>query len=233
MTEEIVEERSSIREFIERTVTSQFDIVIFMTGIGTSLIFNEADVLDQRQGLVSALSMMTVVSRGSKSTAALRKANVRIDLIPQSATSEGLIDMFRPVHLAGRRVAVQLYGTANPVLSGALQEMGAEVFPVSVYTYREVSSTAEVESLIGELIDGSIQIIAFTSAPQVTALFETARLRGLLESLMESLTGRVQVASIGEVTTRALVAVGIRPDIVPNEPKMGPLVQAICTTRLS
>ncbi len=233
MTEEIVEQRSGIREFIDRTVTSQFDVVIFMTGIGTSLIFNEADVLNQRQSLLSALSTMTVVSRGSKSTAALRKANVRIDLIPQSATSEGLIEMFSRTHIAGRRIAIQLYGTANPALTGALQEMGAEVFPVSVYTYREVSSAGEVETFIRELIGGSIQIIAFTSASQVTALFETARLRGLLENLMESLTERVQVASIGEVTTRALVAVGIGPDIVPTESKMGPLVQAICTTRLS
>jgi uroporphyrinogen-III synthase len=233
MTEEIVENRSSIREFIERTSESQFDIAIFMTGIGTSLIFNEADSLDQRETLVSALSTMTVVSRGSKSTAALRKANVRIDLIPQTATSEGLINMFRRIHLTGRRIAVQLYGTPNPLLTGALEQMGAEVFPVSVYTYREVSSAAEVETFIRELIDGRIQIIAFTSAPQVTTLFESARLSGLRESLIESLRERIQVASIGEVTTRALSAAGIRPHIVPAESKMGPLVQAICTTRSS
>lgn len=230
MTEEIVEDRSSIQDFIDRAIDGQFDVVIFMTGIGASLIFNEAEAAGRRHPLLSALSKVIIVSRGSKSASALKKKGVRVDWIPDAATSEGLIEMFRQRQIASRRVALQLYGTANPQLTEGLRRLGAQVSPVSVYTYREVSTPAVVASLIRELIAGEIQVIAFTSAAQVVTLLETARKMGLLETLIDALRDRMHVASIGEVTTRALSTYGIRPHIVPEEPRMGPMVQIICTT---
>lgn len=233
MTEQILEDRSRTRTFIEKTISLQFDVVIFMTGIGTELIFQEADAIGQRQPFLAALSAMTVVSRGSKSTAALKREQVRIDLMPKSATSEGLLEMFQPLHISARRIAIQLYGTANPQFSSALESMGARVFPVSVYAYEPASSVGEIEALVHDIIAGKIQIIAFTSAPQVVSLFDVAHTLGLSEALSAVLREQVRVASIGDVTTRALASRGVRPHIVPDQPRMGAMVQAICTTRSS
>jgi uroporphyrinogen-III synthase len=260
VTEEILEDRSSIKSFIDRTIANGFDIVIFMTGIGVRLIFQEAHAIDKWEDFLSALSKTVVVSRGSKSTTALTQANVRIDIIPKSATSEGLIEVLQASNVAGRRIAIQLYGTPNPVLTSALQRSGAEVLPVPVYSYTTASAASDVEAFIRKLFSGEIQIIVFTSAPQVHALFQAAenlktssnrehreagavgslpklggetraaRRRGS-ETLARILADGVQVASIGAVTTRALQAYGIHPQIVPDQPKLGALVQAICTTR--
>jgi uroporphyrinogen-III synthase len=230
-TETVLADRTSTRTFVDLAVSGGLDLVIFMTGVGTNLIFSEAEVMGKKQALLDALANLTILSRGSKSTAALRKANVHIDIIPSTATTEGVIDALRSHDITGKRIAVQLYGTPNPVLSAELEGRGATVIPVSVYTYSPASDLHEIELLIQDLIRGPINIIVFTSAPQVHALFETAANLGETSALHDSLVSRTQVASIGEVTTRALEQYGVRPHIVPEQPKMGPMVKAICTTR--
>jgi uroporphyrinogen-III synthase len=230
-TETVLADRTSTRTFVDLAISGRLDLVIFMTGVGTNLIFSEAAAMGKRQALLEALANLTIVSRGSKSTAALRKANVRIDIIPSSATTEGVIDALKDHDVTDKRIAVQLYGTPNPVLCSALESRGATVIPVSLYTYSPASDLREIELLIQDLVRGPINIIVFTSAPQVHALFETAANLDLTTGLRDSLQTRTQVASIGEVTTRALEQYGVRPHIVPEQPKMGPMVKAICTTR--
>jgi len=63
----------------------------------------------------------------------------------------------------------------------------------------------------------------------VHALFDAAGSLEMSAALTNSLTTGVKVASIGDVTTRALEFHHIRPHIVPDQPKMGAMVQAICT----
>jgi uroporphyrinogen-III synthase len=233
LKESVTEDRSSTHRFIDLAIAETFDLTIFMTGIGTNLILREAESLGKREALLGALERMTIVSRGSKSTAALRKASVRIDMIPKAATTEGLIEVLQSHDLRERNIAVQLYGTPNPMLCDALTSQGGHVFPISVYTYVRASDASHIELFVHDIIAGKAQVIVFTSAPQVHALFDAAITLGLEPALQGSLTRHVQVASIGEVTTRALAAHHIQPHIVPDEPKMGPMVKAICTSRLS
>jgi uroporphyrinogen-III synthase len=50
---------------------------------------------------------------------------------------------------------------------------------------------------------------------------------GLADALRAALRTRVLVASIGPVTSEALVAAGLPVDLVPERPKMGPLAIAV------
>src|SRR5262245_14807329 len=143
--ETVLEDRSSTRNFIDLVISGGLDIVIFMTGIGTNLIFGEAEVMGKRDELIDSLSKLTVLSRGSKSTAALKKARVRIDIIPRVATTEGVIQALDGHDITGKRIGVQLYGTPNPTLCSALECRGATVCPVSVYRYSPASDLSEVE----------------------------------------------------------------------------------------
>jgi len=233
VTERILEDRSEIRRFIELAVSGTLDFVILMTGIGTNLILGDAEAIGERERLLDALARMTVVCRGPKSLAALRKANVRIDVVPKVPTSEGIMEALESHDLAGKRVAVQLYGTeAAPVVDG-LKSRAAVVLPVSVYSYIRASDEAVAASFIRDLVAGEFQIVVFTSATQVKALFDGAAALNATEPLIDVLTDRTQVASIGEVTSRALSACKVIPHIVPDEPKMGTMFKAICTSRSS
>ena len=72
----------------------------------------------------------------------------------------------------------------------------------------------------------AIDVVAFTSASQAINLFAVAKQAGRPESLKNSLN-RTMVASIGPVCTAALDKLGVRVDIEPHPPKLGPFINAI------
>jgi uroporphyrinogen-III synthase len=149
-----------------------------------------------------------------------------VDVIPENPTTEGVIEALRNHDLHGKRVGVQLYGTPNPQLISALEAKQAAAVPVQVYAYGAASDTGAVSALINRLVKGDIQVVAFTSAPQVKMLFEFATQLGSADTLHGALN-RATIASIGEVTNRALAERGLSAQIVPLQAKMGALVLAI------
>ena len=170
---------------------------------------------------------MLIVVRGPKPVVALRQFGVRVDVVPENPTTEGVIEALRTRDLGGCRIGVQLYGTPNPLLVSALEAKGARVTPVQVYAYGAAAESSAVEALIRKILNGEIQAMAFTSAPQVGMLFDFAQKLGHSDALANTLRSNVVIASIGEVTSRALGEHGLVPKIVPNQSKMGVLAQAV------
>src|SRR5262249_34994283 len=93
--------------------------------------------------------------------------------------------------------------------------------------YGTAADSRSVNSFIAKIMNGEIQVIAFTSAPQVRILFDFARQLGSSEALAAKLKDNLIIASIGEVTSRALEEQKLIPKIVPKQPKMGALAQAV------
>ena len=58
-------------------------------------------------------------------------------------------------------------------------------------------------------------------------LFDFAQQLGHADALKGALKNNVIIASIGEVTNRALGEAGLAPKIVPKQLKMGALAQAV------
>jgi uroporphyrinogen-III synthase len=101
------------------------------------------------------------------------------------------------------------------------------VTPVHVYDYGAIADPSAVNTLVTKILKGEIQVIAFTSAPQVRMLFDLGRQLGIADSLNRALKSNVVIASIGEVTNRALGEQGLAPKIVPKQSKMGSMAQAV------
>jgi uroporphyrinogen-III synthase len=200
--------------------------MIFLTGVGARFLAAEADSMGRKEDFLKALDTMTVIVRGPKPVAALRQMGIRIDVIPENPTTEGVIEALRSRDLEGQRVGVQLYGTPNPQLVSALEAKGAEVKPVQVYAYGAASDLTTVTTFIRRILDGQIRVVAFTSGPQVRMLFDFAAQLGVAQEL-ETAMKAVTIASIGEVTNRALAERNLVAKIVPAQSKMGALVQAV------
>ena len=226
LEERPVENRGELQEFVRNVVSGDLDVMIFLTGVGARFLAAEAESMGLKEDFLKGLGKLTVVVRGPKPVAVLRQLGVRVDVIPENPTTEGVIQALRSRDLQGRRVGVQLYGTPNPQLVSALEVKGAKVTPVQVYAYGAAADSSEVKVLIGRILDGQIQVMAFTSAPQVRMLFDFASQTGLAEGLAKALRS-VLIASIGEVTNRALEERGLTPKIVPALSKMGALAQAV------
>jgi uroporphyrinogen-III synthase len=227
LEEKPVENRDELQKFVRRVVAGGLDAMIFLTGVGARFLIAEADSVGIKDEFLNALGNLTIVVRGPKPLAALRQFGLRPDVIPVNPTTEGVIEALRDRDLQGRKVGVQLYGTPNPQLVSALEAKGATVTPVQVYAYGAAADAGAVGELIGLILDGRINVIAFTSAPQVSMLFDFATQLGSAAPLEMALKSQVAIASIGEVTSRALAERGLSPKIIPPQPKMGPLAQAV------
>ncbi len=227
LEEKPVENRAELQQFIRFAAAGNLDYMIFLTGVGARFLISEAESIGLKDAFIAALNELTIVVRGPKPVAALRQFGIRVDVIPAIPTTEGVIAALRDEDLKGKRAGVQLYGTPNPQLVTALEQRGAVMTPVQVYAYGAAADTGAAAELIEKIIKGDIGLVAFTSAPQVRMLFDFAAQLGQTEPLRRALRDDVTLASIGEVTSRALEEKGLTPEIVPPLSKMGSLAQAV------
>src|SRR5262245_56399941 len=79
-----LENAESARRFIELCETSTIDYIVFFTGVGVDFLLRAVNKPE-------ALSRSKILARGPKAVAALKRAGVRIDMIAESPTTEGII----------------------------------------------------------------------------------------------------------------------------------------------
>ena len=125
--------------------------------------------------------------------------------------------------LQEKRVALQEYGVSNRELIQGLEARGALVTPVPVYQWALPQDIGPLQRAIQEMVDGKIDVLLITSANQVHNLMEVASQRSLEEAVRQALQHTL-VVSVGPISTEALLAHGISPDMEPVHPKMGQLV---------
>jgi uroporphyrinogen-III synthase len=81
--------------------------------------------------------------------------------------------------------------------------------------------------LVKDLIGGRVDVVAFTSSPQIKHLFAVAYRLGLRDPLVRALRDRVTVAVVGPVCEAALAEHGLVPRVQPEKGTMGALAHAI------
>src|SRR5207245_4767909 len=127
---------------------------------------------------------------------------------------------------AGKTVAVQEYGEPNPELYEALAQRHAEIVRVPVYRWALPEDTGPLLSAIRTTIAGQFDVLIFTSAQQLRNVLTVAESAGLRDAWIEHARACV-IASIGPTATETLSAAGLPPDIEPEHPNMGHLVQTV------
>lgn len=214
---------------VDDLCAGKLDVVVLQTGVGTRALFEAAANRGVEQELFAALGRTTVVARSPKPAAVLRKNKVRIDLMPpEPFTSEDLVVAIQDMDLKQKEVAVQAYGGPNNLLTRTLNERGANVREVSLYTWGLPEDQSPVLQLVDKLVAGEIAAVAFTSQPQVGNLVTIAAHAGSEEVLRQALNSEsVVVASVGPVCTRRLREEKIKVDVEPEHPHMGNLVIAL------
>jgi uroporphyrinogen-III synthase len=81
--------------------------------------------------------------------------------------------------------------------------------------------------LARDIVGREVDAIIFTSQVQWKHLRRVASDLSLVEALVQALNTDVIVASVGPICSAALTDAGVRPRVVPDNPKMGPLVAAL------
>ncbi len=232
MREVPLESNQEALAFAAALFAGEFNVVIFLTGVGTRTLLGVVETSYRRDEYIAALQRVKVVARGPKPVAALRELGITPAITaPEPNTWRELLRALdeaaasqEQLRLRGARVAVQEYGVSNPELLTGLRERGAIVTRVPIYQWALPEDLAPLQAAVNELAAGKIDVALFTTSVQVTHLFQIAAEMNLEESVQKSL-GRVIVASIGPTTSEELQRHGIRTDLEPSHPKMGFLVK--------
>ena len=208
---------------LRQAIAAQPGVAIFLTGVGTSTLFEAA----QRAGIEDAwramLATATVVVRGPKPTAVLRRLGVRIDLTAPApnTTAEVLSAVVDACQLSGQAVVVQLYGEPNSALGHALAERGASVLELAPYVWDRPTDPEPILRLLDALDTGDVDVLLVTSQAQVETLYGVAADAGRAPRL-----DGVAIGPQGPVAEAALARRGLSAAFRPSHGSMGALVLA-------
>ncbi|MDP8999724.1 MAG: uroporphyrinogen-III synthase [Myxococcota bacterium] len=213
---------------VSAIVAGDYDFVVFMTGVAVSLLFDLAEQLGRRADLVAGLKRATTVCRGPKPTAALRGFGVTPTLTARSAfTSAEVIDVFATVTLAGRRVLLFHYGERSDALAETLLARHAVLDEHWLYRWRLPEDASGLEQLVSSIVRREVDALAVTCQIQFRHLFQIAERLGTEGDLVRALNEHVVVAAVGPTCHAILQVHGVEVDVMPDHPKMGPLIVSL------
>ena len=232
MREVPLESNQETLAFAAALLAGEFDMVIFLTGVGARALLSVVETAYKREDYIAALQGVNVVARGPKPVAVLRELGVTPGVtVPEPNTWRELLAALdeagasrEELRLRGARVAVQEYGVSNPELLSGLRERGADVTRVPVYQWAMPDDRAPLQAAVKALANEEIDTVLFTTSVQVVHLFQMAAEMKLEDPMRRGLS-RTIVASIGPTTSEELQRRGIRADLEPSHPKMGFLVK--------
>lgn len=217
-----------VAALLDKLKSGDIKLVIFQTGVGVAGLLNEAEKLQRKEELIALLKTVTTVARGPKPTAVLSRNGIKPTFdTPEPYTTTELIAVVNELAMANQPVAVVHYGERNQALAEALQKRGAQLHELCLYEWQMPEDVGPLRNLIGGLVSGQIDAVAFTSQIQARHLFQIAAEAGREGELREALNHKTVVASIGPTCTATLQSFGITPRIEPEHPKMGPMVLAL------
>jgi len=223
MREVPIGENSRVFRFADRLFAGEFEMMIFLTGVGARQLNR---ILSERYGetaFADALRKIAVVARGPKPLAFLREMGITPSVVaPEPNTWRELVRVIGGCN--ERRIALQEYGRDNAELLEALRARGAEVTTVRVYQYGLPLDPEPLREAARRLAAGEFRAVLFTSAVQIEHLAQVAREQGVEQPMLEALR-RCLIGSIGPTTTEALQEFEIQPTFEPSHPKLGILVK--------
>ncbi|HZS12378.1 MAG TPA: uroporphyrinogen-III synthase, partial [Nitrospirales bacterium] len=218
--------------FGARLLAQEFDLIIFLTGVGTRALF---DVLATRypiEQIIGALKRATLVVRGPKPAAALKAMGLTGMLtVPEPNTWRDVLASLDAAHgttLTGRRIAVQDYGVPNDELLAGLRQRGATVTHVPIYRWALPEDLGPLRAAIETLRRGEGDVMLITNAVQIEHVVQVAAQNGAgaVTDLTRALR-RTVIGSIGPTASERLRRHSLPPDFEPSHPKMGLLVKEL------
>ena len=209
------------------------DYLAATTGIGIRAWFEAAQAWGVGDALLDALGETRIVARGPKAAATVQAAGLPVWASAANEQMDQLLAHLLAEPLDGARVAVQLYGTAAPAVTGALAGAGATVLEVPVYQWRMPDDPGPACRLAQAAVDGRLHAVTFTAAPAAANLFALAAGAGIDGALRDAFNRRgVVAACVGPVCARGAFDAGIEAPLVPAIGRLGLLVRAL-TERLA
>ena len=153
----------------------------------------------------------------------LLKYGIKADLIPEQFTGEGLARALVQTQVDGNRILLPRALQAAELLPETLSDAGATVTVAPVY--RNVPPLGRGDELRQHFLNGTIDMVTFTSSSTVTNFLAMLGTNDREE--LQKLFSKVTIAAIGPVTTATVREHGLNVAVQPEKFTITDMVQAI------
>jgi uroporphyrinogen-III synthase len=153
-----------------------------------------------------------VCAIGEATAEALRAAGYAVDVLPETYSSQGLVDALA-ADVDGARVEVARSDHGSAVLLDGLEAAGAYLHETVLYRLTRPESAGESAE---RAADGGLDAALFTSSLTVEHFLDAAAERGVREVAVAGL-GEAVVGAIGAPTADTAEQAGVAVDVVPSE----------------
>ena len=138
---------------------------------------------------------------GNKTGKIAEKNGMKVDLMPDDFTAEGLIEEFKNQGITGRTIGIPRTASARPTLPEGLEKLGNKVVLAEAYKSLFPMDEKKVEELIGKIENNQIDAITFTSPLTVENFFEISNDK---EKLAKTINDNLLTVCIGPITAKVL-----------------------------
>lgn len=195
--------------FVEHIMKGEVDYVIFTSANGVEFTLLK---LDDPEGFIEQLNKTQIVAIGPETKKALLKSKIQVSIVPESYSSQGLVEHLNGLEGAVIEIARSSHGA--PELVEGLRKKGAIVHETQVYQLispRDERHTA----LMKRALAGEVDIFAFTSSMIVRNFMAIADEMGVKDELVRIMNEKT-VAAIGKPTADTLSGFGVQVKILPE-----------------
>ena len=106
-----------VKKFVAELQKGQVDFVILMSTNGVKYLFEASENLKLTSQLKTGLTKTFVIGVGPRTAQALIECGVRVDLVPQKYSSEGLIECLQNRDISGKTIRIPRTSGATPTLT--------------------------------------------------------------------------------------------------------------------
>ena len=197
---------------------NSYDWLVFTSPNGVTSFF---DLFFKRFQDLRDIGGVKIAAIGPATAAKLRELHLQVDVMPEEALGSKIAAaMNKYESVENLKICLLRAQVANPDLPKELEALGAIVDDIGIY-----KTEAETEDRTGSaarLLEGGADWITFTSASTLEhfhARFDLPKLRKQFPLM--------KLASIGPETSKAIEALGLKPDVQATEHTIDGLVAAL------
>ncbi len=197
---------------------NSYDWIVFTSPNGVTMFFEAffkafEDLRD--------IGGVRIAAVGPATAAKLRELHLKVDLMPDEYLAVKIAAAFaRFETIENLKILLLRAEVATPELPAALEALGGIVDDVACY--KTVPETEDLNGAAARLLEDGADWITFTSSSTVENFHARFDLPVLLKKFPQ-----IKLASIGPETTRALTALGLKPDAEAKPHTIDGLVKAI------
>ena len=162
-----------------------------------------------------------IAAVGPATAAKLKEYHLKVDLTPDEYLAKKIVTAFTHFEsIENLRVLLLRAQVANPELPKALEEKGAIVDDIACY--KTVPETEDRTGAAARLVENGADWITFTSSSTVENFHARFDLKGFVQKFPQ-----MKLASIGPETSKAIIALGLKPTVEAREHTIDGLVKAL------